>query len=58
MKRIKKPLTKKKSVFSKQTQKRLLKTWDKKFKQAIRAGHKPEGDLFEGLMNDFDKTEW
>lgn len=35
-----------------------LKTWDAQFKKAIKAGEKPEGDLFEGLANEFDKTEW
>lgn len=35
-----------------------LSTWDKQFKKAIKAGAKPEKDLFEGLGNDFDNTEW
>jgi antitoxin component of MazEF toxin-antitoxin module len=35
-----------------------LSTWDAQFKKAIKAGHLPEGDLFEGLENEFDKTEW
>lgn len=35
-----------------------LSTWDKHFKEAIKAGAKPEKDLFEGLANEFDKTEW
>lgn len=35
-----------------------LKTWDAQFKKAIKAGHMPEKDLFEGLENSFDKTEW
>ena len=34
-----------------------LKTWGKKFKKAAQAGDKPVGDLFEGMMNNFDKTE-
>jgi antitoxin MazE len=33
-------------------------TWDKQFKAAIKAGHKPEGDLFEGMQNEFDEKEW
>lgn len=35
-----------------------LKTWDAQFKKAIKGGAKPEGDLFEGLANEFDKTQW
>lgn len=35
-----------------------LATWDQQFKKAIKAGAKPEKDLFEGLANDFDNTEW
>ncbi len=32
--------------------------WDELFKKAIKEGHKPDKDLFEGLANDFDKDEW
>lgn len=35
-----------------------LSTWDQQFKAAIKAGDIPEGDLWEGLENEFDKTEW
>jgi hypothetical protein len=35
-----------------------LKTWDKQFKQAIRTGGKPEGDLWEGMANAFDEEGW
>jgi|ERR1022692_1752563 hypothetical protein len=35
-----------------------LSTWDKQFKAAMKKGAKPEGDLFEGLKNDFDIKEW
>lgn len=35
-----------------------LSTWDKQFKSAIKNGFKPDNDLFEGMQNDFDKTEW
>ena len=35
-----------------------ISTWDKQFKNAIKKGAKPEGDLFEGLKNDFDEKEW
>lgn len=33
-------------------------TWDKLFAKAIATGNKPEGDLFDGLNNEFDETEW
>ena len=33
-------------------------TWEKQLKAAIKAGAIPEGDLWEGLENEFDKTEW
>jgi hypothetical protein len=35
-----------------------LSSWDKQFKSAIKAGMKPEADLFERLGNDFDSKEW
>ncbi len=35
-----------------------LSTWDKQFKAAMKKGAKHEGDLFEGLKNDFDIKEW
>jgi hypothetical protein len=35
-----------------------LSTWDKHFKSVIRAGVKPETDLFRGSDNDFDSKEW
>ncbi len=35
-----------------------LSTWDKQFKDAIKNGAIPDNDLFEGMQNDFDKTEW
>lgn len=35
-----------------------LSTWDTQFKKAIKSGHLPEGDLFEGLEDEYDKTEW
>ena len=36
----------------------VLSTWDKQFKAAIKKGAKPEGDLFEGITNDFDSKDW
>ena len=35
-----------------------LSTWDAQFKAAIKAGDIPEGDMWEGMENQFDKTEW
>jgi len=35
-----------------------ISTWDKQFKNAVKKGAKPEGDLFEGMKNDFDEKEW
>lgn len=35
-----------------------LSTWDRQFKLAINNGAAPEGDMFEGLANDFDEKEW
>jgi antitoxin component of MazEF toxin-antitoxin module len=35
-----------------------LKTWDAQFKNAIKNGYLPEGDLFDGIENEFDKNEW
>ncbi len=35
-----------------------LSTWDKQFKAAIKRGVKPEGNLFEGIANEFDLKEW
>ena len=32
--------------------------WEAAFAVAVAAGDKPEGDLFEGLGNQFDHTEW
>ena len=32
--------------------------WDEAFKQAIANGDEPEGDMFEGMKNNFDDTEW
>lgn len=32
--------------------------WDMLFSKAIAAGEKPGSDVFEGLQNSTDKTEW
>ena len=35
-----------------------LSTWENQLNAAIKAGDIPVGDLFEGMENEFDKTEW
>lgn len=35
-----------------------LSTWDKQFKAALHNGDTMEGDLFEGIKNEFDDEEW
>ena len=35
-----------------------LSTWDKQFNSALKNGCKVEGDLFEGMKNEFDEEEW
>jgi hypothetical protein len=35
-----------------------LSTWDKQFKSALKNGCKVEGDLFDGMKNEFDEEEW
>jgi antitoxin component of MazEF toxin-antitoxin module len=35
-----------------------INTWDAKIKDAIKKGYKPEKDMFNGMQNEFDKTEW
>ncbi len=32
--------------------------WDMLFSKAIASGEKPESDVFEGLQNEIDKSEW
>jgi hypothetical protein len=32
--------------------------WDKLFAHAIKTGHQPEPDYFQGAQNEFDHTEW
>jgi hypothetical protein len=33
-------------------------SWSSQFEKAIANGELPEGDLFEGLGNNFDDEEW
>jgi antitoxin MazE len=35
-----------------------LAVWEAEFRKIIKKGKKPEGDLFEGMQNSFDKEEW
>jgi antitoxin MazE len=35
-----------------------LSSWDEMFRIAKKGGLKPEGDLFQGISNSFDKEEW
>jgi len=35
-----------------------LSTWDAQYKSAKKKGAKPEGDLFEGMLNEFNRIEW
>jgi hypothetical protein len=35
-----------------------LSTWDNQFKAALQNGDTMEGDLFEGIKNEFDDEEW
>ncbi len=32
--------------------------WEAAFDKAINAGEQPESDLFNGVKNQFDETEW
>ena len=32
--------------------------WEAAFAAAYAAGEEPEGDLFEGISNEFDQAEW
>ena len=32
--------------------------WEKQFKAAIKAGHKPDASMLEGFPNQFDKEDW
>lgn len=32
--------------------------WEAAFAAAVASGDEPEGDLFEGISNEFDETEW
>lgn len=35
-----------------------LSSWGKQFKDALKAGELPEGDLFDSMKNKFDEEEW
>ena len=42
----------------KSKKKRARSGWDLAFKKAIANGNEPENDMFEGMKNEFDDTEW
>jgi antitoxin MazE len=46
------------SIIMRSTKKHPRHGWDEAFKQAIADGDKPEGDMFEGMKNEFDDTDW
>ncbi len=46
------------TIMLRSTKKKPREGWDEAFKQAIADGDEPEGDLFEGMKNTFDDTEW
>ncbi len=46
------------SIVMRSTKKHPRDGWDEAFKQAIANGDKPENDMFEGMKNTFDDTDW
>ncbi len=46
------------SIMLRSTKKKARDGWDEAFKQAIANGDKPENDMFEGMKNDFDDSDW
>ncbi len=46
------------SIIIRSTKKHPRDGWDEAFKQAITNGDKPEGDMFEGMKNTFDDSDW
>ena len=40
------------------TNQNIRKDWHEAFKQAIANGDTPENDMFEGMKNAFDDSEW
>ena len=46
------------SIMLRSTKSKPRQGWDEAFKQAIANGDEPEGDMFEGMKNTFDDTEW
>lgn len=46
------------SIIMRSTKKHPRDGWDDAFKQAIANGDKPENDMFEGIKNTFDGTDW
>ena len=46
------------SIVMRSTKKHPRDGWDEAFKQAIANGDKPENDMFEGIKNTFDDSDW
>ena len=46
------------SIMLRSTKKKARDGWDEAFKQAIANGDKPENDMFEGMKNTFDDSDW
>ena len=46
------------SIMLRSTKKSARDGWDLAFKRAIANGNEPENDMFEGMKNEFDDTEW
>ena len=46
------------SIMLRSTKKKARDGWDEAFKQAIANGDEPENDMFEGLKNTFDDSDW
>jgi hypothetical protein len=40
------------------TKKHSQQGWDEAFRQAIADGQKPERDMFDGMKNTFDDSDW
>ena len=41
-----------------ETTKQVRKDWDRLFEKAIVGGDTPKNDMFKGMKNDFDDSEW
>ena len=46
------------SIMLRSTKKKVRDGWDEAFEQAIANGDEPENDMFEGMKNAFDDSDW